>query len=215
MPSTIAENRLLSLRRIPHDRADHRHVGVFDAAAQRVRHHLLGDHADKLRRIAQQRLPQSGRARRPAGHRTASTDASIGVPPSPPCLVRHLPSASKLSSAKPIGSMSLWQPAHGSFFRCSVICSRSVRILPAPPAVSSSGGTFGGGSGGGVPRMFSSTHTPRLTGDVLKFCVQVTDRKLPLPEQSATVVQSPARASRGGIAIRRYWGCRSAWRAAR
>ena len=28
---------------------------------------------------------------------------------------------------------------------------------------------FGGGSGGGVPRMFSSTQTPRLTGEVLKF----------------------------------------------
>src|SRR5207245_4601673 len=44
-----------------------------------------------------------------------SDDASIGTPPSPPCLVRHFPSASKFSSAKPIGSMSLWQLAQGSF----------------------------------------------------------------------------------------------------
>ena len=113
MPSTIAENRLLSLAA---SRTIERITGmsvVFDPAAQGVRHHLLGEHADELRRIAQKRLPQPGRAHRPAGRRTASTDASIGVPPSPPCLVRHFPSASKLSSAKPIGSMILWQPAQG------------------------------------------------------------------------------------------------------
>src|SRR5262245_47660088 len=115
----------------------------------------------------------------------------MGVPPSPPCLVRHFPSASKFSSAKPMGSMILWHPAHGGFFRCAVICSRNVRILPGPPEESSSGGTLGGGSGGGVPRMFSSTHTPRFTGELLKFCVHVTERKLPFPS-------SPRRASSSG-----------------
>ena len=79
--------------------------------------------------------------------------------------------------------MILWQPAHGGLARCSVICSRSVSALPLSPFVSSSAGTFGGGSGGGVPRMFSSTHTPRLTGEVRKFCVHVTARKLPLPSR--------------------------------
>src|SRR5258708_38425177 len=112
-----------------------------------------------------------------------SEDASIGTPPSPPCLVRHLASASKFSSAKPIGSMSLWQLAHGSCLRWSVICSRKVRIFSGPPLLSSSGGTFGGGSGGGVPRIFSSTHTPRFTGDVRKFCTHVTERKLPCPSR--------------------------------
>ena len=77
--------------------------------------------------------------------------------------------------------MILWQPAQVGLARCSVICSRSVSTFFDPAAVSSSAGTFGGGSGGGVPRMFSSTHTPRFTGEVRKFCVHVTDRKLPLP----------------------------------
>ena len=102
----------------------------------------------------------------------------MGTPPSPPCLVRHLASASKFSSAKPIGSMSLWQLAQGSFLRCSVICSRKVMILLSP-FESSRGGTLGGGSGGGVPRMFSSTQTPRFTGEVRKFCTQVSERTLP------------------------------------
>src|SRR6266849_5396756 len=125
-----------------------------------------------------------------------SEEASIGTPPSPPCLVRHLASASKFSSANPMGSISLWQLAHGSCLRCSVICSRNVRIFSGPPLVSSSGGTFGGGSGGGVPRMFSSTHTPRLTGEVLKFCVHVIERKLPLPSR-------PRRLSSSGPSVTR------------
>ena len=58
-----------------------------------------------------------------------------------------------------------------------------------PPSLSSSGGTFGGGSGGGVPRMFSRTHTPRFTGEVRKFCSHVTDRKLPCPSSPRRYVQ--------------------------
>ena len=92
------------------------------------------------------------------------------MPPSPPCLVRHFPSASKFSSAKPIGSMSLVATGAGLILAVKRSSARaSVRIFADPPAASSSGGTFGGGSGGGVPRMFSRTQTPRLTGEVLKF----------------------------------------------
>ena len=40
------------------------------------------------------------------------------------------------------------------------------------------GGTFGGGGGGGVPKMFSSTHLPRITGDV-RVAYAVTARMLP------------------------------------
>lgn len=58
------------------------------------------------------------------------------------------------------------------------ICSRRVISLFSP-VLSSSGGTLGGGSGGGVPRMFSSTHTPRFTGDVRKFCCHVRASTLP------------------------------------
>src|SRR5262249_39818272 len=112
-------------------------------------------------------------------HRSA--EASIATPPSPPCFRRQEPSASKFSSEKPMGSISLWQLAQGSILRCSVICSRSVMILSDSPLVSSSGGTFGGGSGGGVPRMFSKIHAPRFTGDVRKFCCHVMERKLPCP----------------------------------
>ena len=61
-------------------------------------------------------------------------------------------------------------------------------FLSARPVLSSSGGTFGGGSGGGVPRMFSSTHTPRLTGDVLNS--RPGDRQnASLAQQPSTVVQ--------------------------
>src|SRR5262245_3453908 len=95
-----------------------------------------------------------------------------------------------------MGSMILWHPAHGAFARCRVICSRSDSALPLSLFVSSSGGTLGGGSGGGVPRMFSRTHAPRLTGDVRKFCVHVTARKLPLP-------RSPRRYSISGGSVTR------------
>src|SRR5580698_8560012 len=126
-------------------------------------------------------------------------EVSRGTPPSPPSLVRHLPSASKFSSAKPIGSISLWQLAQGSFLRCSVICSRKVMILLSP-LLSSSGGTFGGGSGGGVPRIFSSTHTPRLTGDVRKFCTQVSESTLPCPKSPRRYARSGPSATRRNCA---------------
>src|SRR6185503_2894044 len=122
-------------------------------------------------------------------------DASIGTPPSPPCFVRQEPSASKFSNANPIGSISLWQPAQGSFLRCSVICSRRV-ITFFSLLLSSSGGTFGGGSGGGVPRIFSSTHTPRFTGDVRKFCCQASASTLPCPRSPRRYASSGPRATR-------------------
>ena len=46
------------LFRVAHDRADHGHIVVFDSAAQRESHHLFGNHADELRRVVQQMLPQ-------------------------------------------------------------------------------------------------------------------------------------------------------------
>jgi hypothetical protein len=44
--------------------------------------------------------------------------------------------------------------------------------------VSSSVGTFGGGSGGGVPSRTSMTHLPRRTGDV-RLEIEVSTSMLP------------------------------------
>src|SRR2546426_2102931 len=119
-----------------------------------------------------------GACRRPEGPFTCwpsynSMDASMGTPPSPPSLVRQLPSAEKFSSAKPIGSKSLWQLAQGSFLRCNVCFSRTVKIFPGSPVVSSSGGTFGGGSGGGVPdRKSTRLNSSHLVISYAVFCLK-------------------------------------------
>ena len=91
-------------------------------------------------------------------------DASIGVAP---CVLRHMPTASKFSSAKPRGSIREWQTEQEGFTRCWSILWRIVNILPSLPASSFKEGTSGGGGGGGVPIMFSSTHLPRIVGEVL------------------------------------------------
>ena len=98
--------------------------------------------------------------------------------------VRQRPIPSKFSSESPIGSISLWQLAHVGLRRCSSIRSRIERAFAG---VSSSGGTFAGASGGGVPRILVSTYLPRSTGEVRLFC-DVSARMLPCPS-------SPRRAS--------------------
>ena len=209
-PSTIAENRLLSLATSRTIDADRRHVRVFDAAAERVGHHLLGEHPHELRRIAQQRLPQPDRSvdllaveqRRPS-RRSACRRRR-------PASCASLASASKFSSAKPIGSMILWQPAHGRVGAVQRHLLAQRQHLAASPFVSSSAGTFGGGSGGGVPRMFSSTHTPRLTGERAEVLRPRDRQEAALAEQAAAVVQLRPAASRGGSASRRRSECRSA-----
>ncbi len=90
--------------------------------------------------------------------------ASIGCPASDS---RQRPTASKCSSAKPIGSIFAWQLAQTGFARCFTIASRIVSGLP--PAASSSvlsAGTSAGGGGGGEASRLSSTYLPRSTGDV-------------------------------------------------
>src|ERR1035441_10271510 len=69
---------------------------------------------------------------------------------------RHMPSALKFSSARPGGSIWLWQEAHKTFSRCTASVSRNVGArLARFFTASSSGGTFGGGGSGGVPKMLS------------------------------------------------------------
>src|SRR5204863_3998535 len=102
--------------------------------------------------------------------------ASIGLPASS---ARQRPTASKCSSAKPIGSIFAWQLAQTGFARCLTIASRIVS--GAPPAASSSvfrAGTSGGGGGGGEASRLSSTYLPRSTGEV-RVEYDVTVRILP------------------------------------
>src|SRR5438309_268034 len=95
----------------------------------------------------------------------------------PPSVIRHRPIPSKFSSAKPSGSICLWQPAQAGFARCCSILSRIVKTFPAEP-LSVSAGTFGGGGGGGAPSTLSRIHFPRRVGAVL-LGYEVTVRILP------------------------------------
>ena len=136
---------------------------VLQVAAERVHQQPLGDGADELLRMAQQHLLQPGHAverrRRPGTRRTRRSAGRRRVS-------RHLPTASKFSIAKPIGSIRAWQLAHAGLARC---CGHRVahrqRLARRAPSVFSAG-TFGGGGGGGDDSRFSSTHLPRSTGEV-------------------------------------------------
>ena len=128
----------------------------------------------------------------------------------PASSVRHAPTASKFSSARPSGSITLWQLAHAGLARCCSIRARTV--FGAPGVSSGNGGTTGGGGGGGVPIRLSRIHLPRTTGDVRSAC-DVTSRMPPLPSRplrASSVHRHPAE-----VADRRRSGCRSAAPAAR
>ena len=81
-------------------------------------------------------------------------------------VVRQRPIASKLSSAKPSGSIRRWQTAQLGLARCASIRSRCDRGAVPAAVFSSSGGTLAGGAGGGAPSTRSSSHLPRFTTDV-------------------------------------------------
>ena len=137
--------------------------------------------------------------RRPAG---PSIDVpSNSCPPAstlaPPSFTRHLPVASKFSSARPSGSITRWQDVHAGLLRCCSMRSRTESVRPASvvPFVSSSAGTFGGGGGGGDPSSTSITHLPRITGDV-RSAIEVSVSTLPWPRM-------PRRSS--GTVTRRNW----------
>jgi hypothetical protein len=89
---------------------------------------------------------------------------SIGMPFS---RCRHLAVTSKLSSARPIGSMNRWHELQVALVRWISIRSRVVSSRPSfAAAAASRSGTSGGGGGGGVPSSTSITHLPRSTGEV-------------------------------------------------
>ena len=140
--------------------------------------------------MRQQRLAQRRRRRPPSCRPPARPTRRSGCP-----LVvgrARRPTASKFSSAKPSGSITLWQLAQTGFARCSAICSRIVLGF-SPSPFSLSCGTSGGGGGTGVPRMFSRIHLPRTTGDV-RSAYDVTASTLPWPSspQRALVGQRHA-----------------------
>ena len=103
---------------------------------------------------------------------------SAGFSPSPRLrkVSRQPPMGSKLSRAKPGGSIFLWQLAQLSTLRCFASCSR---MVVAPRMSGSMASTSGGGFGGGVPRMRSSTQEPRMMGEVV-VPFAVTFKMLPI-----------------------------------
>src|SRR5213595_3840155 len=71
---------------------------------------------------------------------------------------------SKLSSAKPAGSILAWQALQFSIVRCLASCSR---MVVAPRVSGSTAGTLLGGGGGGLPSIRSMIQAPRTTGEVV------------------------------------------------
>src|SRR4026208_1866981 len=109
-----------------------------------------------------------------------------------PSIVRHWPTASKFSRLKPIGSIRAWHDAHTGLARCCSSISRTVVVLPSLLS-SRLVLAFGGGGGTGAARMFSSSHLPRIVGEV-RVGYDVTASTLPLPRRpqrvsSATVTR--------------------------
>jgi hypothetical protein len=91
---------------------------------------------------------------------TSWPEASMGVLPSS---LRQVPTISKFSREKPIGSMILWQLAHGSTLRCSSNRCRKDVTFTCSASLSRFVSTPGGGTGAGIPKTFSRIHRPRVT----------------------------------------------------
>ena len=91
--------------------------------------------------------------------------------------------------------------------------SRSRTVVGgAPSPFSRSAGTFGGGGGGGAPSRFSSSHLPRITGDV-RFGIRRHRQNAALAEQSRPpIVRIRHAPEMAAVDVRQ---CRSAAPAAR
>ena len=101
-PRMKSLHAIAAWRRVARDAANGRAVVVLHASANRVRHQVLRERANERRRTLEQRALQLGRDSRPACRRRAAPRVSSGAPFS---RMRHWPVTSKLSSARPIGSM--------------------------------------------------------------------------------------------------------------
>ena len=109
---------------IADDLAHRRHVERLDAAAQRVRHQAAREAQEHDVLVAQQRVAQTVRA---LDRRCRRTAARRCRPVMPPSRMRHLPVASKFSSARPSGSITRWHDVHCGLLRCCSMRSRTVQ----------------------------------------------------------------------------------------
>ena len=95
----------------------------------------------------------------------------------------------------------LWHWMQSARTRCFIIVWRIDGSFALPVesfSCGGSGGTFGGGSGGLIPRMFVMTHLPRVTGEV-RSGLAVVVRMAALPRR-------PLRTSISGPSVmRRNW----------
>ena len=121
-----------------------------EASADRSNRARGRSHTSAASRRPSPRTPRGESAGQPATRpplesscrRAVRPDASIAVPSS--STSRHLPMASKFSSAKPSGSIREWQVAHTAFCRCASMRARTDRG-GSPSAFSGKPGTSGGG----------------------------------------------------------------------
>ena len=166
-------------------------VGRFDAAPERISQQLLRERAREVFLMPGHQLAQAGRRPRTScrpearpTHRSAAhrlTCATCRAHRSSRARSRADPSAR--GTPRTTGSCGALPSARGS----------SAAAVGAP---SWSDGTSGGGGGGGAPRMLSSSHRPRSTGDV-RLGYDVTVRMLPCPS-------SPPRLPSANV-TRRKW----------
>ena len=182
MPRTNDEKRLSFCAAFADDRADRRLVVVLDAPAERVGHQVLGEVADH-RRPGASAAPRAGSAG-PSSRRAVVQRRRRRRPATPLSLMRHAPTTSKFSSARPSGSITLWHDAHAGFLRCSSMRSRTDSDLPprrrlrllerrARPAAAAAAA---------MPSSTSIIHLPRSTGDV-RSATDVSIRMLPWPSR--------------------------------
>ena len=150
-------------------------------AADSIGQQTLREHARKDVRLRPAAPAAAWPDHSGACRRRARRVASIGVR-----AVERPPLAGvvEVLEREPIGSISRWHDAHTGFARCSSIRWRSDVTFTCAASFSRFVSTPGGGFGGGAPSTFSSTHLPRVTGDV-RFAADVTVRMLPCPSRPA------------------------------
>ena len=147
-----------------HDLTHRRPIVILEPAAERVGQQLFGDGGRELIGPLQEQGAQARQALDRRAAHGACPSASTGLPDS--STLRQPPMASKFSSAKPGGSITAWQLPHTGWLRCCA--SRSRMVGGTVPGLISVRlvSTFGGGGGTYTPKMLSSSHLPRSTGDV-------------------------------------------------
>ena len=96
------------------------------------------------------------RAARPT-HRSANC---------PSCVRQRADRVEVLQAEADAGPCAAWQEAQARVLRGAAPCAAAACPRAARCLSSASFGTSGGGGGGGVPSRLSSTHLPRLTGEV-------------------------------------------------